>query len=91
MIKMSEGVPVQEALWIGIKVKLQVILMTSLAIIVGTLPQLNAQMAAKASMGAVMIGGMFISMLFTFVLTPVIFWYLANWKKKTLATEIKGY
>jgi len=91
MVKMSEGVPVKEALWMGVKAKLQVILMTSLAIIAGTLPQLQAQMAAKASMGAVMIGGMIISTLFTFVLTPVIFWYLANWKNKTVLSKIKGY
>ena len=91
MVKMSEGVPVKDALWIGIKAKLQVILMTTLAIIAGTLPQLQAQMAAKASMGAVIIGGMLVSTLFTFVLTPVLFWYLANWKNKTVLSKIKGY
>ena len=56
--------------------------MTSVAIILGVLPQLWAVMDAKRSMGVVMIGGMLASIVFTFILVPVVFWYLDRLEKK---------
>ena len=76
MMKMREGVPVKEALWLGASVKFRAILMTSIAIILGVLPQLWAVDAAKRSMGVVMAGGIFASIIFTFIFVPVAFWYL---------------
>jgi Cation/multidrug efflux pump len=76
MIKMREGLPVKEALWLGASTKFRAILMTSIAIILGVLPQLWAVDAAKRSMGVVMTGGIFASILFTFIFVPVAFWYV---------------
>lgn len=78
LMKMKEGVPVKEALWLGASVKFRAILMTSIAIILGIVPQLWAIMQAKRSMGVVMIGGMLASVLFTFIFVPVVFWYIAR-------------
>ena len=76
MLKIKEGVPVVDALWLGASVKFRVIIMTSLAIVLGVLPQLSSVMPIKSSMGTVMIGGMLASIFFTFVFTPVMFWYV---------------
>ena len=75
MKKMQEGTEITEALWIGASVKFRVILMTSLAIIFGALPQVFDTWAGKASMGAVITGGILASIFFTFILIPVIFRY----------------
>ncbi len=76
LLKMKQGVPVIEAIWLGASEKFRAILMTSLAIVLGVLPQMWAMMGAKRAMGAVMIGGILASILFTFIFVPVIFWYL---------------
>jgi HAE1 family hydrophobic/amphiphilic exporter-1 len=76
MLKVKEGVPIVDALWLGASVKFRVIIMTSLAIVLGVLPQLSAVMPIKSSMGAVMIGGMLAAIVFTFIFTPVAFWYV---------------
>jgi HAE1 family hydrophobic/amphiphilic exporter-1 len=76
MLKMKDGVPVREALWLGASEKFRAIIMTSLAIILGVIPQLNSIMPIKPSMSAVVIGGMLASILFTFLFTPVAFWYV---------------
>jgi len=80
LLKMKEGVPVKEALWLGASAKFRAIIMTSAAIILGVLPQLGAIMEAKKSMAAVMIGGMIASVVFTFIFVPVVFWYIERLK-----------
>jgi HAE1 family hydrophobic/amphiphilic exporter-1 len=80
--KMKEGVPVIEALWLGASTKFRAIIMTSLAIVLGVLPQLGSVMTHKASMGMVMMGGMLASIVFTFLFTPVAYWYVYRWQKK---------
>jgi HAE1 family hydrophobic/amphiphilic exporter-1 len=82
LIKMKEGVPVKEALWLGASEKFRAIMMTSIAIILGVLPQLWAVSDVKRSLGAVMTGGMLASILFTFILVPVVFWYLERFERK---------
>jgi len=82
MLKMKEGIACKEALWIGASEEFRVIVMTSVAIILGVLPQLWSVMDAKRSMGVVMIGGMLASIVFTFILVPVVFWYLDRLEKK---------
>ncbi len=82
LIKMKEGIPVKEALWLGASEKFRAIIMTSLAIILGVMPQLWSVVKAKQSMGAVMTGGMLASILFTFILVPVVFWYLERFERK---------
>jgi len=82
MLKMKEGIACKEALWIGASEEFRVIIMTSVAIILGVLPQLGAVMDAKRSMGVVMISGMLASIVFTFILVPVVFWYLERLERK---------
>jgi HAE1 family hydrophobic/amphiphilic exporter-1 len=76
LLKMKEGVPVKEALWQGASMKFRAIIMTSLAIILGVLPQLSSVTPGKQAMGTVIIGGMLASIVFTFIFTPVAFWYV---------------
>jgi hydrophobic/amphiphilic exporter-1 (mainly G- bacteria), HAE1 family len=71
---------VKEALWNGTKDKFRTIVMTSLAIILGTLPQVGDPNITKASMGGVIIGGMIASVIFTLIVIPPIFEFL-NRKK----------
>ncbi len=80
IVKMKEGVPVVEAIWLGASEKFRSILMTSIAIVLGILPQLWALVPLKTSMGTVVIGGMLASIFFTFVFTPVVFWYVVRMK-----------
>jgi len=70
--KLREGMHIDDALWEGAKLKLKPIIMTSLAIIMGTLPQLFDIDKAKGSMGAVVIGGMLGSVLFTYLMVPAV-------------------
>lgn len=76
MIKMKEGVEIIDALWLGASEKFRAIIMTSLAIVLGVLPQLGSIMPIKSAMGTVVIGGMLASIIFSFVFTPVAFWYV---------------
>ncbi len=82
LVKMKEGLAVKDALWQGASDKFRAIIMTSLAIIFGVLPQLWSLSKIKQSMGAVMIGGMLASIVFTFILVPVVFWYLERFERK---------
>lgn len=84
LVKMREGLPIKEALWQGASNKFRAIIMTSLAIILGVLPQMWSLTKAKQSMGAVMIGGMVASIVFTFVLVPMMFWYLEPFERKIM-------
>lgn len=70
--KIAENISPSEALWEASRLKLKPIIMTSLAIIMGTFPQLFDINAAKASMGAVVIGGMLGSMFFTYMMVPAV-------------------
>ena len=82
LVKMKEGLAVKDALWHGASDKFRAIIMTSLAIILGVLPQLWSLSKIKQSMGAVMIGGMLASIVFTFILVPVVFWYLERFERR---------
>ncbi len=70
------GMPIKEALWKGIEREFRAILMTSITIVFGVFPQIFSNDEVKVSMGVVLIGGMLASILYTFVLTPVMFWYV---------------
>ena len=74
--KIAQNVPVGDALWEAARLKLKPIIMTSLAIIMGTLPQLFDIDKAKASMGGVVIGGMIGSMFFTYMMVPAVHVFL---------------
>ena len=76
MVHRQNGKSIQDALWLAVEEKFRPIAMTSLAVIAGTLPQLFDNDGVKASMGAVVVGGMVASMFFTFVLIPLVYNYL---------------
>ena len=73
MHRLRAGDNVRDALWNSAKAKFRVILMTSLAIVAGVLPAFFGGDATKMSIAAVEIGGMLASIVFTFLLTPVIY------------------
>ncbi|MCQ2574719.1 MAG: efflux RND transporter permease subunit, partial [Alphaproteobacteria bacterium] len=62
--------------------KKNMILMTTIAIIAGMVPQLWSADGMKSAMGAVMIGGMFASLVWTFCLTPALFCVMEKLRKK---------
>lgn len=73
--RIANGDDFIDAIWHGYSTKFVAVLMTSIAIIVATFPQLYDIDGMKQSMGAVMIGGMFGSMFFTFFMIPILYWY----------------
>ncbi len=80
--RISNSERAYDALWEELKNKKSMILMTSIAIIAGMLPQLWSADGMKSAMAAVMIGGMFASLIFTFVLTPAIFFLVERGREK---------
>ncbi len=72
----NKNADIKDALWDGYERKIRTIFMTSTAIMLGMLPQMFSADGMKSSMGAVIIGGMIGSMIFTFILTPITFYAL---------------
>jgi HAE1 family hydrophobic/amphiphilic exporter-1 len=83
--RLKEGVQLKDAIWLGCEAKFKAVLMTSIAIIFGTLPQLTDPMKIKASMGSVIMGGILASILVTFTLIPVVFWYVERMRLFVMA------
>ncbi len=71
--QMKLGKDCKDAIWIGLSVKFKPVIMTSIAIIAGTFPQLLDPFKVKSSMGAVIVGGMLGSIVFTYYLVPAVF------------------
>ena len=80
--RIAAGEDSVSALWAEIMDKKSMVLMTSIAIIVGMLPQLWSGDGMKTSMAAVMVGGMLASLIFTFVLTPALFCLMERFRVK---------
>lgn len=80
--RISRGEKASSALWAEICDKKAMILMTSIAVITGMLPQLWSTDGMKVSMAAVMIGGMFASMVLTFVMTPALFFLMERMRER---------
>jgi len=81
-----------DALWTELMSKRNMVLMTSIAVMVGMLPQLWSTDGMKTGMAAVMIGGMFASLVLTFTLTPALFFAMENLRntaRKKLHMQIK--
>ena len=80
------------ALWIELMSKRNMVLMTSIAVMAGMLPQLWSADGMKTGMAAVMIGGMMASLILTFTLTPALFFAMENLRnatRKKLHLQIK--
>lgn len=88
----AEGMKYEDALWQAAKSKIKPVLMTSIAIVTGTLPQAVDPDKIKASMGLVVIGGMIASILFTYILTPSVHVLILRikdyFKKKTVDEDV---
>lgn len=83
--RVNRGEDMHTALWTELMDRKNMILMTSIAVIAGMVPQLWSIDGMKVAMGAVMIGGMFASLVFTFTLTPALFFLVErarHWKPK---------
>lgn len=81
--KIQEGVERSEALLQAGKTRLRPILMTSLALIAGTIPiaiGLNEASAQRTSMGVTIIGGLISSTLLTLVVVPAAFGYIDDFR-----------
>lgn len=74
--RISEGAVARVALWTELSEKKNMVLMTSIAVITGMLPQLWSIDGMKVAMAAVMIGGMLASLIWTFTLTPALFFLM---------------
>ncbi|MDE5616148.1 MAG: efflux RND transporter permease subunit [Alphaproteobacteria bacterium] len=74
--RISEGAVARVALWTELTDKKNMVLMTSIAVITGMMPQLWSTDGTKVAMAAVMIGGMMASLIWTFTLTPALFFML---------------
>lgn len=83
--RVASGENAYKALWSELMDKKNMVLMTSIAVMAGMVPQLWSGDGMKVAMGAVMIGGMLASLIFTFTLTPAIYFLvekLRNWKPR---------
>ena len=83
--RVANGEKPYDALWSELMDKKNMVLMTSIAVMAGMVPQLWSGDGMKVAMGAVMIGGMLASLIFTFTLTPAIYFLmekLRNWKPR---------
>ena len=81
--RVANGEKPYDVLWSELMDKKNMVLMTSIAVMAGMVPQLWSGDGMKVAMGAVMIGGMLASLIFTFTLTPAIYFLmekLRNWK-----------
>lgn len=76
--RIAKGEDKVKALWSEMIDKKSMILMTSIAIMAGMIPQFFGGDGMKTSMSAVIVGGMFASLIWTFVLTPALFFMMEN-------------
>ena len=62
--------------------KKNMVLMTSIAVMAGMLPQLWSADGMKTAMAAVLIGGMLASLIWTFTLTPALFFAMERLRQR---------
>ena len=80
--RIRAGEKVSEALWTELNLKKNMVLMTSIAIVAGMVPQMFGGDGLKTAMAAVMIGGMLASMVWTFTMTPALFVVMESLREK---------
>jgi HAE1 family hydrophobic/amphiphilic exporter-1 len=73
LIEIRKGGDAKKILWDIYADRTRMMVMTSVAVMSGMLPQLWSSESVKVSMGAVIIGGMLASLAFTYLLTPALF------------------
>ena len=80
--RIRHGQNMKNAIWTELNEKKNMVLMTSIAVMAGMLPQLWSADGMKRAMAAVMIGGMLASLIWTFVLTPALFFAMERLRQK---------
>ena len=87
--RVNRGEDMYDALWSELLDKKNMVLMTSIAVIAGMVPQLWSIDGMKVAMGAVMIGGMLASLIFTFTLTPALFFAIERARRRIASRRQK--
>ncbi len=87
--RINNGESARDALWAEMNDKRYMILMTSIAVMTGMVPQLWSVDGMKVAMAAVMIGGMLASLIFTFTLTPALFFLIERAREKLSGKKAK--
>lgn len=82
VVRVQNGEDAQKALWEEMMDKKRMIWMTTIAVVAGMIPQLWSNDGLKVAMGAVMIGGMIASLVWTFTLTPSLFFVMERLRKR---------
>jgi len=80
--RVQQGEDSHKVLWQELMDKKRMIWMTTIAVVAGMLPQLWSNDGLKVAMGAVMIGGMCASLMWTFCLTPALFFVMEKLRKR---------
>lgn len=80
--RIQRGEDAKKVLWAELMDKKRMIWMTTIAVVAGMIPQLWSNDGMKVAMGAVMIGGMCASLVWTFTLTPAIFFIMEKLRDK---------
>lgn len=82
VMRVQNGEDAKKVLWQELMDKKRMIWMTTIAVVAGMIPQLWSNDGLKVAMGAVMIGGMCASLIWTFTLTPAMFSLMEKLRKK---------
>jgi HAE1 family hydrophobic/amphiphilic exporter-1 len=80
--RVQNGEDAKTVLWQELMDKKRMIWMTTIAVVAGMIPQLWSNDGMKVAMGAVMIGGMCASLIWTFTLTPAMFTVMEKLRNK---------
>jgi HAE1 family hydrophobic/amphiphilic exporter-1 len=80
--RVQKGEDAKKVLWAELMDKKRMIWMTTIAVVAGMIPQLWSNDGMKVAMGAVMIGGMCASLVWTFTLTPSVFFIMEKLRDK---------
>jgi len=80
--RVQNGEDEHKVLWQEMMDKKRMIWMTTIAVVAGMIPQLWSNDGMKVAMGAVMIGGMIASLVWTFTLTPSLFFVMERLRKR---------
>jgi len=80
--RVQNGEDAKKVLWSELMDKKRMIWMTTIAVVAGMIPQLWSTDGLKVAMGSVMIGGMVASLIWTFTLTPALFFIMEKLRKK---------
>ena len=85
--RVQNGEDAHKVLWSELMDKKRMIWMTTIAVVAGMVPQLWSNDGLKVAMGAVMIGGMCASLVWTFCLTPALFCVMEKLRLKLKKTK----